>query len=232
MIKAILWDNDGVLVDTEHLYFRATRQILAQVGVDLTRELYVELLLNQAKGAWHLAAERGVTRPEIERLRKERNALYSEFLRKEQTVIDGAEETLARLYGKFVMGIVTSSRRDHFEIIHQSTNLLQYLDFILTSDAYTKFKPDPEPYLLAVERTGLEKHECIVVEDSGRGLAAAKNAGIKCWVILNRLTEGCDFSGANLEYADLSGARIDGAKFDKALLTGTIMPKSSMEIAR
>ncbi len=209
MIKAILWDNDGVLVDTERLYFRATRQILAQVGVDLTQELYVELFLNQAKGAWHLAAERGVTRTEIERLRDERNELYSEFLREEQTVIDGAEETLAKLHGKFVMGIVTSSRRDHFEIIHQSTNLLQYFDFVLTGDAYTKFKPDPEPYLMAVEKTGLGKHECLVVEDSRRGLAAAKSAGIECWVIHSELTARVDFSGADKVLNDITEVALE-----------------------
>ena len=75
MIRAILWDNDGVLVDTEPLYFRATREILARVGVDLTQELYVEHLLKQGKGAWHLAAEKGAPPGEIDRMREERNAI-------------------------------------------------------------------------------------------------------------------------------------------------------------
>jgi HAD superfamily hydrolase (TIGR01509 family) len=197
MIKAILWDNDGVLVDTERLYFRATRQILARVGVDLTNELYVELLLRQGRGAWHLARERGVPPSEIEGLRQERNDLYAGFLCQEPLVIDGAEETLARLHGRFVMGIVTSSRKDHFEIIHRSMNLLQYFDFVLTGDDYTTFKPDPEPYLLGVEKAGFEKHECLVVEDSERGLAAAKSAGLQCWVIPTELSEASDFSAAD-----------------------------------
>ena len=56
--KAILWDNDGVLVDTEQLYFEATQQILQSVGIELTKEQYIELFLVQGKGAWHLAEER------------------------------------------------------------------------------------------------------------------------------------------------------------------------------
>jgi len=80
MIKAIFWDNDGVLVDTERLYFLATQQTLATVGVPLTKEQYIELFLVQGKGAWHLAAEKGVSPSAIEQLRHERNTLYSTLL--------------------------------------------------------------------------------------------------------------------------------------------------------
>jgi len=196
-IKAILWDNDGVLVDTEHLYFRATREVLSCVGVDLTRDLYADLFLKQSKGAWHLAAEKGVSPAEIDRLRDERNARYGRLLREEPTVIAGAEETLARLHGQFQMGIVTSSRRDHFEIIHQSTRVLQYIDFVIASGDYRHAKPDPEPYLLGVQRMGRPIDECVVIEDSERGLTAARRAGLKCVMIPNRLTRHSDFFGAS-----------------------------------
>ena len=69
MVKAILWDNDGVLVDTEHLYFAATQHVLASAGISLTQEQYIELFLMQGKGAWHLAEERGVPSVDIDRLR-------------------------------------------------------------------------------------------------------------------------------------------------------------------
>lgn len=196
MIKAILWDNDGVLVDTEYLYFHATRGILAKVGVELTKELYVEHMLRQSNGAWHLAAEKGVPPAEIDRLRDERNALYTQFLHEGVTVIEGAEETLADLHGKFAMGIVTSSRPEHFDTIHQSTGLLRYFDFVVTSLHYTHYKPHPEPYLVGLERTGCSRDECIVVEDSPRGLAAANTAGLRCLVIPTELSQEDDFSGA------------------------------------
>ena len=94
------------------------------------------------------------------------------------------------------MGVVTSSREDHFNIIHQKNSLLKYFDFVLTSDDYTKTKPSPAPYLKAVAKTGLNKEECIVIEDSERGLRAALSAGLKCYVIPTSLTKYSDFSGA------------------------------------
>lgn len=60
MLKAIFWDNDGVLVDSEYMSYRATRDALARVGVVLTEEMYVQFFLKQSCGAWHLAAERGI----------------------------------------------------------------------------------------------------------------------------------------------------------------------------
>jgi HAD superfamily hydrolase (TIGR01509 family) len=205
MIKAILWDNDGVLVDTEPLYFRATREILARVGVELTQELYAEYLLKQGKGAWHLAEERGVPPAEIDRLRDERNARYEQLLHQGNTAIGGAEETLANLHGKFTMGIVTSSRPDHFEIIHRSTGLLKYFDFVITSLHYTNYKPHPEPYLVGLARAGCGKDECIVIEDSPRGLMAANAAGIRCLVIPNALATREDFSRAYLVLNTITG---------------------------
>ena len=196
-MKAIFWDNDGVLVDTERLYFSATRQILSAVGVSLTKEMYVDLLLVQGKGAWHLAKEKGISEEGVERLRDERNALYGDLLLREQTVMDGAEEVLRALHGKYVMGIVTSSRKDHFELIHRHSGLLKYFDFILSGGDYARHKPHPEPYLAAVERSGFKKEECLAVEDSERGLASAKAAGIHCYVIPTELTHNGNFSGAD-----------------------------------
>ena len=74
MIKAIFWDNDGVLVDTERLYFLATQRLLATVGVTLTKEQYIEFFLVQGKGAWHLAAQQGIPASAIEQLRHERRS--------------------------------------------------------------------------------------------------------------------------------------------------------------
>jgi beta-phosphoglucomutase-like phosphatase (HAD superfamily) len=87
MIKAIFWDNDGVLVDTERLYFLATQQVLATVGISLSKAQYIELFLVQGKGAWHLAAENGVSPSVIEQLRNARNTLYSTFLCQEHLIL-------------------------------------------------------------------------------------------------------------------------------------------------
>ncbi len=196
MIKAIFWDNDGVLVDTERLYYIATQRVLATVGVSLSKEQYTELLLVKGKGAWHLAAEKGVPPDGVEKLRHERNTLYSSLLGQEHLVIDGVQDVLEALNKSYVMGIVTSSRQDHFAIIHRQTGFLKYFHFVLTSEDYSHSKPNPEPYLLALERCGFHPEECLVVEDSERGLTAAINAGIRCIVVPNNFTRKSNFVGA------------------------------------
>ena len=196
MIKAIFWDNDGVLVDTERLYFQATQETLDSVGVALDQERYIEFFLRQGRGAWHLLEERGVAAIDIERLRQRRNDLYSKLLQREACAIDGVAGTLEVLHGKFVMGIVTSSRRDHFDIIHARCDLLQYFDFVLTAADFDRVKPHPEPYLMALRRAGAAPGDCVAIEDSERGLQAATLAGIRCIVIPTPLTAGGNFAGA------------------------------------
>jgi HAD superfamily hydrolase (TIGR01509 family) len=94
------------------------------------------------------------------------------------------------------MGIVTSSRPDHFAIIHRRTGFLKYFQFAITLGDYSHSKPNPEPYLLAIERSGFRAEECLVIEDSERGLTAAKEAGIRCIVIPNEFTRSSNFAGA------------------------------------
>lgn len=196
MVKAILWDNDGVLVETEHLYFEATQRVLSAVGIPLTQEQYIELFLVQGRGAWHLAEEQGATPIEVERLRDERNALYGRLLCEAPRTIPGITAVLDALHGKYVMGVVTSSRKDHFDLIHQSTGLLAYFDFVLTAGDYARTKPAPDPYLRAVERSGVGREACVAVEDSERGLESARRAGVRCIVVPSSLTRGCGFVGA------------------------------------
>jgi HAD superfamily hydrolase (TIGR01509 family) len=203
-LEAIFWDNDGILVNTEHLYFEATRHVLASAGIPLTEHEYVELFLVQGKGAWHLAEKRGVPPHDIDRLRDERNALYSAWLAQSPRLMPGITDVLEALHGKYVMGVVTSSRKDHFDVIHRGTGLLKYFDFILTASDYARVKPDPEPYRRAVERSGCRPEACVAIEDSERGLEAARGAGISCIVVPGRLTRGRRFAGARRVLASVS----------------------------
>lgn len=209
MIKAILWDNDGILVDTDELYFSATRDVLSKVGVDLTRDLFIQISLSQGRSTFDLAAEQGLSQEVITQLRADRNRRYSDLLKGGVRVLDGVEDTLRQLHGKVSMGVVTSSRREHFEIIHTTTGLLPYFDFVLTREDYRRSKPDPDPFLTAIKRNGLKGEHCTIVEDSERGLAAAKAAGIRCIVVPTSLTQAGNFSGA---YRVFESAREVGAE--------------------
>ncbi len=191
-----LWDNDGVLVDTEGLYFRATQTVLKTVGIDLTVEQFKEISLRRGESTFALAVEHGIQATEISRLRAERDRLYAELLGSQSWVIDGAEEVLRSFHGRVRMGVVTSSRKAHFDIAHAKSGLIPFLDFILAREDYQHTKPHPEPYLTAMARYGLRSGECIVVEDSERGLTAATAAGLPCLIVLSEWTKDGNFGGA------------------------------------
>lgn len=189
-IEAILWDNDGVLVDTEKLYFRASREVLAENGIDLTWDAFRDISLRQGRSIFDLAQNAGCPAGTRERMREQRNALYSRLLRSDTEVIDGVRQTLEKLHGKIPMAIVTSSLRRHFDIIHENSDLLPFFDFVLTREDYDRSKPHPEPYLTALERLGIGPRNALVVEDSERGLRSALRAEIPCVVVAS--TAGAD----------------------------------------
>jgi len=195
--RALLWDNDGVLVDTEPLFFQATREALAPFGVSLSEDVYVDFALRSGRSLFELIAERGVSREEIGRTRERRDARYTELLRAGVTVLDGVRETLAALSGRLPMAIVTASGRAHFDTIHEPLGLLEHFDFVLADGDYARQKPEPDPYLAAAERLGLDPRECLVVEDSERGLQAAVAAGMRCLVVPSGFSRGGDFAAAH-----------------------------------
>jgi len=194
MIKAIFWDNDGVLVDTEGLFFRANEETLAGVGITLRWEQFGEISLTKGGSVLQLAAVPGTDA--FYELRRKRDVLYAELLTCEPLVIDGVRDVLEALRGKYVMGIVTSSGHEHFEIIHRQSGLLLYFQFVLTMKDCTHFKPHPEPYLKEIEQSGVTAEDCLVIEDLPRGFASAMSAGIRRIVIPSKFTHGNNFAGA------------------------------------
>ncbi len=195
MKKQILFDNDGVLVDTEHWYYTASAEILNTKGFHLSEDRYREIMI-AGESAFLIAEETGVPIRETDRWRTQRNELYQHYLRTEEIAITGVKEVLAELSAKYRMGIVTSALRCDFDLIHTSRGIVDYMDFVLCSGEYPRAKPYPDPYLLGLERLGGEKHETIIVEDSERGLRSAVSAGIECVIVHNRFTESHDFSKA------------------------------------
>jgi HAD superfamily hydrolase (TIGR01509 family) len=192
----ILWDNDGVLVDTEGFYFQACRTVLASIGIDLSAAQFKEISLRRGKSVFTLAAGQGIPADKITRLRSERDRLYENYLESESCVVGGAQEVLQALHGRFRMGVVTSTRREHFEIVHSKSGLMQYLDFVIAHGDYRQSKPFPDSYLTALERYRVQPSKCIVIEDSERGLAAARAAGLECMILHSEWTKDGDFHTA------------------------------------
>ena len=203
MKKYILFDHDGVLVETEQWYYLANKRALAPLGIDLPRDAY---LVNMANGvsAWEAARVYGISESEIELGRELRDRYYQEFLMTEDIEIEGVLETLAVLSCEYRMGIVTTSKPPDFALIHERRSILDHMEFHLTRDDYERAKPHPEPYLKGLQRFGATAAETVVIEDSARGLKSATAAGIDCIVVANDFTAAHDLSEATARVATFS----------------------------
>ena len=196
MKKYILFDHDGVLVDTEFWYHKAGERALAVIGFTLDKDQYLRDM-TRSLGTWAQAIAAGIDELTIDRQREVRNVYYQEYLRTEAIEIEGVVETLAELSKYVRMAIVTTAKRVDFEIIHEKRQIRQFMDFILVREDYKLSKPHPEPYLAGLKNFGATKEETLVVEDSSRGLNSAVAAGIDCAIVYNDLTKSHDFSQAS-----------------------------------
>ncbi|MDQ7062232.1 MAG: HAD family phosphatase [Sulfurimonas sp.] len=194
--KYLLFDNDGVLVETEPYYFKANVKALSEFGLDLSFDVYMEIM---ARGgtAWEIATKQGISKEDINTKRAQRDVYYREFIKNENIEIDGVVEVLKELSKHYKMGIVTTSRRVDFDLIHNKRGIIKYMDFSLCVEEYPRSKPFADPYLAGMKKFDATKDECIIIEDSERGLNSAVNAGIECIVVANEFTQTHDFSKAS-----------------------------------
>lgn len=193
MLKAILWDNDGVLSDTERLFFDANRDVLAGYGIDLRHADYVAWYLEDARGAWHLLPP-----ADVPAARRARDARYAQLLEQATAPLcfPGVEAMLARLAPRVDMSIVTASFAEHIALAHRHGGVLRHIGKVFAREEGVRPKPHPDPYLTALRRLGRDASECIAVEDSPRGVAAATGAGLRCIALRSALLKDYPFSGA------------------------------------
>ncbi|MEU6721243.1 HAD family phosphatase [Nonomuraea sp. NPDC046802] len=203
MKKYLLFDHDGVLVDTEFWYYKAGERALADIGLTLDKDQYLREM-GQGLGTWAQARAAGIDEQTISRQRQVRNDYYQEYLRTEAIEIEGVVEALAELSKYVRMAIVTTAKRADFELIHEKRQIKQFMDFVVVREDCQLTKPHPEPYLIGVKRFGATKEETLVVEDSSRGLNSAVAAGIDCAVVCSDFTKSHDFAQATYRIETLA----------------------------
>ena len=207
----LFFDHDGVLVNTEPLYLQAIQEQLATLGIALREADYIQ---NMAMGAdpWALARAAGCDEAMVDRLRDARDARYQQLLRTRPITIEGVDDLIAEVAEHFQLAIVTTSRDADFDLIHAldgqprtptTPDVVRHMDFILKRSHYQNSKPDPQPYLLALARFGIEPSQALVIEDSERGLRSAVSAGIDCAAIYHPFTARQRFTEASYRFADL-----------------------------
>ena len=201
MIKAILMDFNGVIINDEPVQMQAYQEILKDEGIDLTEENYYASLgmddrtfINAAftRAGRECPADRAV---EINQAKTKR---WREIVGDEVPLFPGVEDFIKKMEKDFALGIVSMARREEIEYILEKTNLRSSFFSIVSAEDVSNCKPDPECYhkgfnLIDAARTArggnpIIHGDCLVIEDSPQGIMAAKNAGLKTLGITNTVS--------------------------------------------
>ena len=179
-LAAVIFDLDGVLVDTAELHFRAWGRLAEELGVPFDRADNEALRgVDRRESYLRLRRRRNVDEAEIDEHTARKNAYYQQSLESlsPADVLKGTGELLARLREADVAVAVASSSRNAQRVL-QKIGLIEAFGVIVDGNDLTAAKPDPQIFLLAAERLGCDLTDCVVVEDAADGVAAALAAGI------------------------------------------------------
>jgi HAD superfamily hydrolase (TIGR01509 family) len=224
MIKALIFDFDGLIVDTEGPDYQAWQETYESFGCTLPLEVWAAEI--GTYGAFdpydYLARQFG--RPiDLAAVRARRRARFAELIA-QQAVLPGVEAYMyeAKQRGLRV-GVASSSPRSWVVGHLLRFGLDQRFDSIKTADDVERVKPDPALYLAALDALGVQAHEALAFEDSPNGALAATRAGIYCVVVPNRLTQQLVFQAANLRLTSLGAlplaallAQVDAIEVDRS----------------
>jgi HAD superfamily hydrolase (TIGR01509 family) len=191
-------------LDTEALFFESTRSAFRRLGLDLSPQIWGTRYLAEGNSSRDVALSLGADPEAIDRVLEARNRQFRLILKQPPPLRPLVRETLMNLHGSVRLAIVTGCVRDQLALAHATSGLLGFFDAIITSDDCSDGKPHPEPYLAAVRALGVRAEHCIAIEDSPRGLASARAAGIPCLVVPTELTRHLAFPGALAVEQDVS----------------------------
>ena len=205
MIKAVIFDLDGVLVTTDSMHYEAWKKLGEEIGITnftkednirqrgISRMASLEILLEKT--------DKKYTDAEKEELAERKNAYYKEMLEtlSEKDVLSGAKEFLVYLKEQGIKTAVGSASKNA-PVILEKTGLLPFLDAVACGLDVTKSKPDPQVFLVAANKLDTDPKECIVFEDADAGIEAAKRGGMYAFAVgAARYNKNADMSAESLE---------------------------------
>lgn len=207
--RAVILDMDGTMFDTEVLYHQVGIEMLARRGREFTMDLAIRIMGVPGREAMAIVKDEHALPESPEDLYEESQRLLRAKIDRELPLMPGLFELLDRIEGRGLpKAVCTSTERALTDLMLAAYDLHRRFDFTLTRDDVQRGKPDPEIYLTACRRLGLEPRNVVVLEDSYNGTLAACAAGCRCIAVPHPLTRHLDFSHAALIAENLLDQRL------------------------
>lgn len=206
-MKAIIFDMDGLMVDSERLYLQCERKMVNELGKVVKEETLWNLMGRKPLEAMTVLKEDLNLQLSAEELLDMRDSLLEKKLREELEPMPGLMEIITGFKGRMRLAIATGSPRRFLDIVMERLNIREYFDTIQTADEIINGKPDPEIYLKTAGKLGLRPEECLVLEDSSNGAMAGKRAGCYTIAIPSEFTRQQDFTFVDHVAKDLHRAK-------------------------
>jgi beta-phosphoglucomutase len=182
-VKAVVFDFDGVLADSEPIHLRVFQDLLAPAGVTLTKEIYCERYLGYDDvGMMQKVSEDYrllLGDEEIEMIVAEKAKRFEALVGTSNVLYPAAEPCVRRLGAAFALGIASGAIRADIDLMLRGAKLQDAFKFIVAAGDTDRSKPAPDPYLLAAKLHGVDAGSCVVIEDSRWGLQSARDAGMR-----------------------------------------------------
>lgn len=209
MARAVIFDFDGVVMDTEPLAAEAERLVLLEHGLQPFSEEEVRWSVGTANSFRKLMEKRGVASEVIDEMVLQRREKLKELARGIKPLLGVVELINGLKQRGFKLGLASSTRRELLLYFLEQARLDDVFDVVIAQEDVQRHKPNPEPYLSAAARLNVVPNDCAVIEDSANGIAAAKAAGCKVIALSHASTQGQDQSKADFIARSLREVSVD-----------------------
>jgi len=208
---AILFDFDGVIVDSEALHHRAYELALAPHGLStIPLEIYADRFSNRGVGLEYCATE--LPGLDVRAMKREKDRLFHELLEQEARLLPGVGEVVRQLAAVRPLALATGSHRRAVAFVLREFGLAEFFTAVIAREDYERDKPAPDAFLQACAALGQDPKSCLAVEDSYKGLCAARAAEIPCLVVPNAYTRAGDFRAAAAVLSSIEELTIEQAQ--------------------
>ena len=180
MIKAIIFDMDGTIIETTSHDLSAWQEVLGKYGIELSFEEYKQLLGRSSQEIIRIYMP-DLSKEKSQQVEEKKHGFFSKSIRQKGITITAGLSDFIKLLKQhgYKLALATAGSRKKVDILKKYISLDEYFSVIVTASEVTKAKPDPAIFLKVAEKFSIKPEECLVIEDAPKGVEAAHNAGMK-----------------------------------------------------